>query len=112
MSDVINASFAKYGNADGLAAEFATRKTKSIARYTKSQDTAKPQKKRPKIQHANDRPADNPRQLRYWAQTLPAGVSIPKANGGVPDTMSFAIQCAHCSCQGTAADKASLTFVP
>jgi hypothetical protein len=49
MLDVKNASFNKFGGADGLAQEISIRTEKAMTKYNKSQSTAKPQKKRPKV---------------------------------------------------------------
>lgn len=51
LSDVQNVSFAKYGGADGLAAEFGARTEKAMVKFNKSQSTDKPQKKKPKVSH-------------------------------------------------------------
>lgn len=94
-SSVKDTAFKKYGDTDGLAAEFANRKTKAVLRYTLSQDTEKPQKKRPKIENASDRPGDHLKQLSYWVQTIPTCVAFSKRDGGVPNDWS--IKCKHCA---------------
>jgi hypothetical protein len=62
LADAQAAAFAKHGGADGLAAAIAAKKAAALSRYDESQSTDKPMKKRPKIQHMSERPADNPRQ--------------------------------------------------
>ena len=49
MNDVMEPSFAKFGGAQGLVREFETRTEKALLKYNTSQRTAKPQKKRPKV---------------------------------------------------------------
>lgn len=73
MADVMEASYAKHGGEDGLAAEFEKRKAKATSRYTASQSTDKPQKKRPKIESLSDRPAQNLASLQFFcgASSLP-----------------------------------------
>ena len=72
MSDVMQASYAKHGGADGLAAEFAKRKAAAASRYQKKQNTDKPQKKRPKIEQVSDRPANNLSSLRFFCGSVGA----------------------------------------
>ena len=73
MSEVKSAAFEKYGGADGLAEEIGKRKRAAEERFQKSQKTAKPQKKRSKIERLSDRPAENPTRNEY---TLGHGLPI------------------------------------
>ena len=45
MNDVKEASFAKFGGAEGLAREFETHTEKALLKYNKIQSASKPQKK-------------------------------------------------------------------
>lgn len=103
ISDVKEASFAKHGGADGLATEFAKRKTAAASGYNKSQSTNKPQKKRPKIARLSDRPADDLASLRYFfGMSLP----IPTVFAGHfgPVKMTHSAKCKVCNARGTIRD--------
>ena len=67
LKDAQEASYAKFGGADGLAKEIAKRKVAAAAKYLKSQSTKKPQKKRSKIETKPDRPADDMLSLRWYS---------------------------------------------
>lgn len=105
ISDVMAASFAKYGGADGLAAEFAKRKAKAVSRYEKSQSTDKPQKKRPKIQQLSDHPANDLGSLRYFfgMSNLPIPTVI-SGHANEPMRMTHATKCKVCKVRGTIRD--------
>lgn len=79
MTDVKGASFKKFGGAKGLAKEIKKRKKAAKERYNKSQFTAKPQKKRSKVEGLSDRPADDLKDLRFMAgynSGLPIGTAF------------------------------------
>lgn len=104
IQDVMQASYAKYMGADGLAQEFAARKAKAIARFNKKASTDKPQKKRPKIESLSDRPANDLASLRYFfgRSSLP----IPSVLGayGPYLKMTHSTKCRTCNTRGTTAD--------
>ena len=104
ISEVMAASFAKYGGADGLAAEFATKKQKAVAKYMKTLQTDKPQKKRPKIESVSDRPAENLASLRYYFGSLvlpiPSIMTWYRGSNG----MTHATKCKVCKARGTVCD--------
>lgn len=111
ISDVMKTSYAKYGGANGLAAEFAKRKTAAVSRFEKSQSTNKPQKKHPKIEALSDRPEDNLASLRFFTGTkgLPILTAYMKKNYWPSDEaaqlkMSHPIKCAYCDTQGLVND--------
>jgi len=49
LSDIKEASFAKYGGADGLAQEFVSRTQKAMTRFRYLQNTPKRMKKEPRV---------------------------------------------------------------
>jgi len=104
ISDIMELSFAKHGGADGLAAEFAKRKTSAANRYQKKQSTDKPQKKRPKIEQLSDRPADDLASLRYFCtmSNFPIPTVIPGQIGRVE--MTHSSKCNVCNARGTLRD--------
>ena len=110
MSDVKEAAFAKYGGADGLAAEFVRRTRTAVERYTKSQSTAKPQKKRPKIEKLSTRPTENLQQLAFYNSSLPIGTAfVERANGFLTDgklqlKMDHSVTCKVCDRMGLCSD--------
>lgn len=111
MSDVKEASYSKYGGADGLAAEFTKRTSAAVERYTKSQSTTKPQKKRPKIEKMSARPGENLQQLAFWRFSLPIGTAFMhspwfrRASGEAPQLkMDKPVTCNVCNQMGLCSD--------
>jgi hypothetical protein len=111
MSDVKEAAFAKYGGADGLAAEFARCMSAAVERYAKSQSTAKPQKKRPKIEKMSSRPADDVRKLMFFGASLPLGIAFREKERraypstiGSPLKMDNSVTCNRCGKMGLWSD--------
>ncbi|KAL3915768.1 MAG: hypothetical protein SGARI_008117, partial [Bacillariaceae sp.] len=73
--DIKQISFKKFGGAGGLEAEIIKRTQKAMDKFNKSQSTAKPQKKKPRITKIEARPADEPCKLfAEYASKLPLGV--------------------------------------
>lgn len=104
ISDAMNASYAKYGGADGLTAEFTKRKAAAIIRYEKSQSTAKPQKKRAKIERISDRPEEDLASLKYHAQSFPISVTYKQEWDSSKLKMESPVRCQHCFVMGSTKD--------
>lgn len=107
VSDVKVAAFAKYDNANGLAAEFAKRTNAAVQRYTKSQSTDKPQKKRPKIEKMSWRPADDVSQIAAWTgPSLPIGTAFFNEYSGDDKVvkMAHSAKCNICDSMGLVND--------
>lgn len=103
VSHVKEAAFRKYGGAGGLASEIQRRKATAQARYSASQSTTKPQKKRSKIERLSDRPADgNLKNLRFWSKGVTIGTIVGNVSGL---KLAPSRQCSvrGCDCQGSLA---------
>lgn len=103
MSHVMQASYAKYGGADGLAAEFEKRKAAAASRYQQKLHTDKPQKKRPKIEQVSSRPANHLSTLRYFCGLYVPIPTVTNARYGSVK-MTHSATCNKCSARGTVQD--------
>jgi hypothetical protein len=103
LSDVVAASFAKWGGPDGLEYQITKRKAKGAIRYAKSQSSSKPQKKRPKIESLSSRPGDNLLLLLrgLWGSALPIPVTFLDLHGL---KMMHCTECSVCDARGTTTD--------
>ena len=106
VADVLAASDSKWGGADGLATAIETKTAAAVAKYTKSQSTDKPQKKRPKIEGLNARPSEHLAQVTgYSAEflaALPICVALRDYRGA--RCFAFATKCDHCPAHGLVDD--------
>ena len=96
----MEASYKKYIEADGLAAEIARRRTAALERYEQSQSTSKPQKKRPRIERLSDRPGDDARRIIFAEGGLPIGTCVDLERC----TMHPSVCCRYCRAMGSVED--------
>ena len=100
LSEVMAASYKKYIDADGLAAEIARRRAAALERYERSQSTSKPQKKRPRIERMSDRPGENSRRIIFADGGLPIGTCVDLESCA----MHHSVICRYCSAMGSVVD--------
>ena len=100
LSEVMAASYKKYTNAEGLAAEIGRRRTAALERYERSQTTSKPQKKRPRMERLSDRPGDDVRRVMFAEGGLPIGTCEDVESCA----MERSVHCRYCSAMGSVED--------
>ena len=104
MIDVGTAALQKWGSADALATQIASKKAAAHARYDKSQGTAKPQKKRPKIQHLTERPFDEQKLISsHYGNAVPIG-SVAWSEQHKAWQYQHGCTCKSCDVTGTMVD--------
>lgn len=107
QSEVVGMSYAKHGGVDGLAAAIAKKKADAMARYQSRQASEKKPKKRPKIEHSSERPANDLSSHRFFGGTTALPVpTVYSGNGGPPSEMKMthSTKCQFCPCRGTTND--------